>query len=703
MKKAFAVIISLIFATGCIPVSALADAASFPDEKTIQASGSDAAGNDDSESQFDAGLQDGSEGPSIDPDDVSPDEPSIDGVGLPDVADGVDVTDGDVDGLNPDDPDQYEAPEYDTDLSAYSQDAAARPVDGFYQIESAASLVLDVAGASLDWGANVQAWQSNSTLAQIFKIECNEDGLYMIYSAVSGLALDVEGGSKVSGTNVRLWEPNGSEAQLWKIIPVSEISDNDDDSLYVIMNRSSGLLLTINGHSASSNVDVEYATDAVPQTFRLIKPTDLIGNGTYTIYAHTGANKVLDIACGARHDGANAQLWSHNATLAQKWAIENVGNGDVRIRNINSGGYLSLGADGNVFQWHLEPLDYAQVWSVSPALGGYTFVNVKYGQALDVSGASGWDGANIQGYGPNDSMAQVFRPLAADISISGMQIIRNSADNNVVMDISGGSNYAGANVQGYWMLDSGVQKWEIIPVGNGYCKIKCAQNGLVLDVVNGVAFDGANVHAWYDNDSHAQRWRITDAGVGGFYIRSALDESLALTFEGGLWGGANVRLEPASNWVTQFFCFDPTYYEPLSGAQKAMRDRINGHDSSTEWLLAVDCSTNRVGVFHGSKGYWCLENYWSATTGAWSSPTIKGVFTIKDRGMSFGEGYTCWYWTQISGNYLFHSILYNPGSMTSVQDGRLGINASHGCIRLALENARWINRTIPRGTKVIIW
>ena len=38
-----------------------------------------------------------------------------------------------------------------------------------------------------------------------------------------------------------------------------------------------------------------------------------------------------------------------------------------------------------------------------------------------------------------------------------------------------------------------------------------------------------------------------------------------------------------------------------------------------------------------------------------------------------------------------------------IKDGRLGINASHGCVRLALSNAKWIYDNIPRGTKVVIY
>ena len=36
-------------------------------------------------------------------------------------------------------------------------------------------------------------------------------------------------------------------------------------------------------------------------------------------------------------------------------------------------------------------------------------------------------------------------------------------------------------------------------------------------------------------------------------------------------------------------------------------------------------------------------------------------------------------------------------------DGRVGVGVSHGCVRLQLENARWIYNNISRGTKVIVY
>ena len=136
--------------------------------------------------------------------------------------------------------------------------------------------------------------------------------------------------------------------------------------------------------------------------------------------------------------------------------------------------------------------------------------------------------------------------------------------------------------------------------------------------------------------------------------------------------------------------------------QMTMAAKSQGQTSSTKWLILVDTNQNRVCVLKGKKGDWNVYKYFKCTSGAAGSPTVRGKFTIGSRGLSFGEdkGYSCWYWTQFYGNYLFHSVLYYPGSQRSIQDGRLGINASHGCVRLAIGNAKWINRNIPSGTKV---
>ncbi len=129
----------------------------------------------------------------------------------------------------------------------------------------------------------------------------------------------------------------------------------------------------------------------------------------------------------------------------------------------------------------------------------------------------------------------------------------------------------------------------------------------------------------------------------------------------------------------------------------------NGISSATNWLIIVDTQQNYVSVFRGSQWNWTLDRMFRCSSGASSSPTVKGYFTVGSRGLGFGHGYTCWYYTQFYGNYLFHSVLYNQGSMSSIKDGRLGYNISAGCVRLDISNAKWIYDTIPSGTKVYVF
>lgn len=135
--------------------------------------------------------------------------------------------------------------------------------------------------------------------------------------------------------------------------------------------------------------------------------------------------------------------------------------------------------------------------------------------------------------------------------------------------------------------------------------------------------------------------------------------------------------------------------------QRAMITKAQNYYSDTSYLILVNSKTHKVGVFKGSSYNWQLVWYWNCTTGAPGSPTVKGTYKVGSRGKSFGSGYTCWYWTQFYGNYLFHSVLYQPGSMSRIQDGRLGISASHGCVRLDIECARWIYNNIPTRTRVV--
>lgn len=133
---------------------------------------------------------------------------------------------------------------------------------------------------------------------------------------------------------------------------------------------------------------------------------------------------------------------------------------------------------------------------------------------------------------------------------------------------------------------------------------------------------------------------------------------------------------------------------------------IQKYSSRTKYLMVVSCKRHELRVYKGKKNRWRRIKRVPCTTGKRSTPTIKGQFTIKAKGRYFNTGSNgrCWYYTQFKGNYLFHSVIYNRNSRPNhIIDGRLGISASHGCVRLSLKNAKWVYKYMPRKTKVVIY
>ena len=174
------------------------------------------------------------------------------------------------------------------------------------------------------------------------------------------------------------------------------------------------------------------------------------------------------------------------------------------------------------------------------------------------------------------------------------------------------------------------------------------------------------------------------------------------------YNGSGVRASGTQKIGTQTFAFDAdgrTKTEPilLPEHQRKMNAKAQGFSSDTSWLILVDRSSKHVGIYRGSKGDWTNVKYWSCGVGKPSSPTISGSYKVSGKGLSFGHGYTCWYYTQIKGNYLFHSVTYKQGSKTQILDGRLGIANSAGCVRLDIKNAKWMYDNVPYNTKIFIY
>ncbi|MDO4547036.1 MAG: L,D-transpeptidase family protein [Clostridia bacterium] len=135
-----------------------------------------------------------------------------------------------------------------------------------------------------------------------------------------------------------------------------------------------------------------------------------------------------------------------------------------------------------------------------------------------------------------------------------------------------------------------------------------------------------------------------------------------------------------------------------------------------DYYVTVDISEQRVYVYKWSENdndYTNLVKKFKCSTGTSSNPTPRGIYkeTVRKGATwhhfkAFGN---CWarYAIHIdpTGNIMFHSVLYNRKngkSPTSSSVRALGRRASHGCIRLAVDNAKWLYENITDGTTVEI-
>lgn len=87
-------------------------------------------------------------------------------------------------------------------------------------------------------------------------------------------------------------------------------------------------------------------------------------------------------------------------------------------------------------------------------------------------------------------------------------------------------------------------------------------------------------------------------------------------------------------------------------------------------------------------------------TGTFKTPGTKYEWRLLS-GNVYGQ-----YATRINGPYLFHSVPYftkDKGNLEYEEYNKLGSAASLGCIRLSVEDAKWVYENCPAGTTVEIY
>lgn len=113
--------------------------------------------------------------------------------------------------------------------------------------------------------------------------------------------------------------------------------------------------------------------------------------------------------------------------------------------------------------------------------------------------------------------------------------------------------------------------------------------------------------------------------------------------------------------------------------------------ASPPYEIHVDVDAKRLTVFRGDE---ILRTY-PVATGAWDTPTPLGVFRINSRFTGEMSGFgTCFLGLNVPwGQYGIHGT-NKPAS--------IGTSASHGCIRMRVEDAEALYALVPDWTQVVI-
>ena len=154
-------------------------------------------------------------------------------------------------------------------------------------------------------------------------------------------------------------------------------------------------------------------------------------------------------------------------------------------------------------------------------------------------------------------------------------------------------------------------------------------------------------------------------------------------------------------------------------ARKSPEQIARMNTSETGWMLVCDTQKHMLAVFKQSDNADIGEcepvhyNSFPCSTGALvmkdgkmvtSTPIGVSRIKFKQRRHIFDDSrswYNCW----CKGGFGIHSTLYSRDEKSPLHeiDGRLGINVSTSCIRVRLKVAKWIYKTIPVDTPVIVY
>lgn len=290
--------------------------------------------------------------------------------------------------------------------------------EGYYEFSNVnMNKSLDVQSAKKENSVNVQLYQSNSTLAQDWKVTKTSDGYLILTNVNSGKVLDVYAARKYAGANVQQYEYNGTRAQLW-------VAVQGENGIQLVSALGSHLALGFNGTNVClvSSQNVSNTTwNALTFKTQRDKLNDLalqhqndVQEGVYFIASSINQNYVLDVKGASQSNSANVQLYQSNGTNAQKWKLVKDEKGYFTLISLCSNKALDVvsgkAVNSQNVQQYISNGTWAQKWIlIKNSNGTYTFISaIDSNYVLDVNAGKAVNSQNVQIYTSNETKAQQF-------------------------------------------------------------------------------------------------------------------------------------------------------------------------------------------------------------------------------------------------------------------------------------------------------
>ncbi|MGL1900657.1 MAG: RICIN domain-containing protein [Fibrobacterales bacterium] len=278
--------------------------------------------------------------------------------------------------------------------------------------------------------------------------------------------------------------------------------------------------------------------------------------GVFSI-VNVNSDKCVDVKAAGTDYGENVQQWDCNGTGAQKWEFIKVDD-TYEIKNVNSGLLLDVawgGSNENVQQWG-DVNSSSQRWRVERFADGIISLRPQsdFTECLDVEARSTTSGANIQSYPCNLTAAQQFKLVDLNTQEFSGNYKMVNINSGKCVEVQGGAQYDGANVQQYNCNGTGPQNWEFTHLGGAVYDIRNIHAGKFLDVAYGGNSD--NVQVWWSYPTgSSQQWKVESNGYGSYTLKPLSDNAECLTVQSSAtWSGANMQSVSCSsnNWSQLF-------------------------------------------------------------------------------------------------------------------------------------------------------